>query len=81
MKKRYGISILVAVMISFTTFGLSSSIPPGDRTDFDPLVDISVTVEIQTIRFLDINELKTRGTTIIFSALIKIVPIHSTYRI
>jgi hypothetical protein len=59
MKKRYGISILIAVMISFTTFGLSSSIPPGDRTDFDPLVDISVTVEIQTIRFLDINELKT----------------------
>ena len=59
MKRRYGISIVIAVLISLSTIGMSSTVPLGHRTDFDPLVDISVTVEIQTIRFLAINELQT----------------------
>ncbi len=58
MKKLYGILIL-AILVSLNTKVISSSVPTTTHTDFDPLVDISVTVEIQKIRFLAINELQT----------------------
>jgi hypothetical protein len=36
---------------------ISSSLNNGTFTDFDPLVDVSVTVNVKTIRFLDVDEL------------------------
>jgi hypothetical protein len=59
MKKRYVISIIGTLLLLLNTMGTSSSINTDTLTDFDPLVDVSVTVEIKMIRFLAIDELKT----------------------
>ena len=57
MKKIYLISIVGILLLSLNTMAISSSLNNGTFTDFDPLVDVSVTVNIKTIRFLDIDEL------------------------
>jgi hypothetical protein len=57
MKKIYLLSIIGMLLLSLNTVVTSSSFNNGILTDFDPLVDVSVTVEIKTIRFLDINDL------------------------
>jgi len=57
MKKIYLISIVGMLFLSLNTMAISSSLNNGTFTDFDPLVDVSVTVNIKTIRFLDIDEL------------------------
>jgi hypothetical protein len=59
MEKRFVISIIGILLISLNTIVTSSSVPTGTFADFDPLVDISVTVEMKTIRFLAIEELQT----------------------
>lgn len=59
MKKRYSIAILVTLLLAFSSLTTSSSFTSGTFTDFDPLVDIAVTVEIQKIRLLAIQELQT----------------------
>ena len=68
MKKLYILFSIGILLISANTIANSSSSPTSTRTDFDPLVDISVTVEIKKIRFLDIDELRTfpknKGTAI-----------------
>jgi hypothetical protein len=57
MKKICLLSIIGMLLLSLNTVVTSSSFNNGILTDFDPLVDVSVTVEIKTIRFLDINDL------------------------
>jgi len=57
MKKIYIISIIGMLLVPLNTFVASSSFNNGIQTDFDPLVDVSVTVVIKTIRFLDVNGL------------------------
>jgi hypothetical protein len=59
MKRFYIILIIATLLVSTNTMVTSTSTPTSTHTDFDPLVDISVTVEIKTIRFLAINELQT----------------------
>ncbi len=59
MRKIYVISIIGILLLSLNTIVTSSSFNNGILTDFDPLVDVSVTLNIKTIRFLDINELHT----------------------
>ncbi len=59
MKKLYVISFIGMLVLSANTFVASSRFPAGTLTDFDPLVDVSVTVDMKTIRFLAINELQT----------------------
>ncbi|MCX6671706.1 MAG: hypothetical protein NTX92_07285 [Euryarchaeota archaeon] len=59
MKRFYIILIIAALLVSTNTMVTSTSTPTSTHTDFDPLVDISVTVEIKMIRFLAINELQT----------------------
>ena len=63
MKKIYLISIVGMLLLSLNTMAISSSFNNSVFTDFDPLVDVSVTVEIKTIRLLDINELQTFTST------------------
>jgi hypothetical protein len=57
MKKICLLSIIGMLLLSLNTVVTSSSFNNGIQTDFDPLVDVSITVEIKTIRFLDINDL------------------------
>ncbi len=58
--KKLNIIILVAtLLITTSTLGASSRNPNRILTDFDPLVDVSITVEIQTIRYLAIDDLQT----------------------
>jgi len=59
MKKIYVISIIGTLLLLFNTIGTSSSFNSGTLTDFDPLVDVFVTVDIKTIRFLAVDELRT----------------------
>ncbi len=59
MKKLYAISIIGILLVSVNTIGNSSSVNNSSLSDFDPLVDVSVTVDIHTIRFISIDELKT----------------------
>lgn len=59
MKKRYSIVLLATLLISLSLLTTSSGFTSGTLTDFDPLVDIAVTVEIQKIRLLAIKELQT----------------------
>ena len=59
MRKIYVISIIGILLLSLNTIVTSSSFNNGILTDFDPLVDVSVTVDIKSIRFLDIDELQT----------------------
>ena len=59
MKKIFAISIIGILIVSMNAIGTSSIFNNGSLTDFDPLVDVSVTVDIHTIRFLCIDELKT----------------------
>jgi hypothetical protein len=59
MKKRYVISIIGTLLLLLNTMGTVSSVNTVTLTDFDPLVDVSVTVEIKMIRFLAVDELKT----------------------
>ncbi len=58
MKKLYVISIIGTLLLSLNMTVTSSSFPTGTLTDFDPLVDVSVTVDMKTIRFLAIDELQ-----------------------
>ena len=59
MKKVYAISIIGILLVSLNTVVSSSSFNNGVLADFDPLVDVSVTVDMKTIRFLSMDELKT----------------------
>jgi len=63
MKKMYILSIIGILLLSLNTIVTSSNFNTEVLTDFDPLVDVSVSVEIQTIRFLDMAELKTLTKT------------------
>jgi hypothetical protein len=63
MKKMYILSIIGILLLSLNTIVTSSNFNTEVLTDFDPLVDVSVSVEIKTIRFLDIAELKTLTKT------------------
>ena len=58
MKKLYIISIIGALLLTLNTSITTSRVTTGTLTDFDPFVDISVTVDIKTIRFLAIDELQ-----------------------
>lgn len=59
MKKIFVFSIIATLLVSLNTIVPSSNVTSSVFTDFDPLVDISVTVEIKKIRFLAIDDLKT----------------------
>lgn len=59
MKKVYVISVIGILLLSMNTMVISSSLNNGILSDFDPFVDVSVTVDIKTIRFLDVAELNT----------------------
>lgn len=59
MKKHIRISIIGTVFLLLNLIVPSSSFSASLQTDFDPLVDISVTVEIKMIRYLAVNELQT----------------------
>jgi hypothetical protein len=59
MKRIYIVAIIATLLVSTNTMVTSTRTPTSTRTDFDPLVDVSVTVEINMIRFLAINELQT----------------------
>jgi hypothetical protein len=59
MKKRYIFSLIGVLILSFNTIAITSMVTKAAKTDFDPLVDISVTVDIKTIRYLAVNDLQT----------------------
>jgi len=59
MKTIYIILITGLLLVSLNTMITSSNVPTGTLEDFDPFTDISVTVHIQTIRFLAVDELRT----------------------
>lgn len=59
MKKQYGIVLFAILLLTLSTITTTQSIPSTTLADFDPLVDIAVTVEIQKIRLLAIQELHT----------------------
>ena len=59
MKKLYCISIIGILLVSLNTIVTSSRSSMSTFEDFDPLVDVSVSVEIKMIRLLAINELQT----------------------
>jgi hypothetical protein len=59
MKKLYCISIIGILLISLNTIVTSSRFSMITLEDFDPLVDVSVSVEIKMIRLLAVNELQT----------------------
>jgi hypothetical protein len=59
MKKLYIISIIATMLVSTNMLLTTSSVSKGTLEDFDPLVDISVTVDIKTIRYLAIDDLQT----------------------
>ena len=52
MRKSTVICLTLVLLFVFSTT-VSSSMFITNKTDFDPLVDVEVTVEIQTIRFLE----------------------------
>ncbi len=52
-------SIIGIMLLSLNTIVTSSSFNTEVQTDFDPLVDVSVTVNLKKIRFLAIDELQT----------------------
>ena len=53
MRKNGIICLIVVLMLPFGTT-VASSFTSTSYEDFDPLVDVSVTVEIQVIRFLEV---------------------------
>lgn len=59
MKKQYSIALFASLLVILSTITTSSNVTSGTLTDFDPLVDIAVTVEIQKIRLLAVQELQT----------------------
>jgi hypothetical protein len=59
MKKIYVLLIIGTLLLSLNTIGTSSRSNTSTLIDFDPLVDISVTIDIKTIRFLAVEELQT----------------------
>ncbi len=59
MKKLYIIIVLAVLLLPTTTLGISTKVPANSHADFDPLVDIAVTVDIQAIRYLAIDDLQT----------------------
>jgi hypothetical protein len=62
MKKHISISIIGTLFLLLNLIVPSSSLTASTHTDFDPLVDISVTVELKMIRYLAVNELQTFPT-------------------
>ncbi|MCU0850292.1 MAG: hypothetical protein MUC80_03335 [Candidatus Thermoplasmatota archaeon] len=59
MKKINIIIVLAILMLPTTTLGISTRVPGNKHADFDPLVDLSVSLEIQAIRYLAIDDLQT----------------------
>jgi hypothetical protein len=59
MNKLYVISIIGTLLVSWNITVTSFSVTTGNLTDFDPLVDISVTVDMKTIRYLAIEDIQT----------------------
>ena len=52
-------------MLSLSATVNSSIVTSSAETDFDPLVDVSVTVDVQTIRFLEDDDSRTSSKVII----------------
>ena len=59
MKKLYTMIVIGILLIPLNAIVLGSNSRAGLLTNFDPLENISVTVTIKTIRFLDVAELHT----------------------
>jgi len=57
MRKKAVVLLITIFLISLNITVNSSGVNSNTNTDFDPLVDVSVTVEIKTIRFLEVNGL------------------------
>ena len=52
-------------LLSLSATVNSSIVTSSTETDFDPLVDVSVTVDVQTIRFLEDDDSRTSSKVII----------------
>ena len=56
MKKTIFICLILGLLLTLSSTVNSSIYTNSTNTDFDPLVDITVTVEIKAIRYLEKEE-------------------------
>ena len=59
------VSVWGMLLLSLSATVNSSIVTSSAETDFDPLVDVSVTVDVQTIRFLEDDDSRTSSKVII----------------